>query len=220
MIVPDRVHCSQSHVTPVKLNLVSELADTAPFESPLAREWALRLAAKCSLFKSGLLAPEVDAFFPADLDVNLWTKVHRLLVSPFSGTWFREAVEGCSQRRATDGEWMAARTASRDLGDVHPISEKFISMALAVHGQPSGSCPREEKELLRMLDKERSHLFRFLNEANTRHEAQICLWLHDLGSHSKSLDRRSDTLIRLRMKLGLIPKRNPAPLLHDALLID
>ena len=197
-----------------------ELADTAPFESPLTREWALRLAAKCSLFKSGLLAPEVDAFFPADVDANLWTKVHRLLVSPFSGTWFREAVDACSQRWATDGEGRSARTASRDLSDEHPISEMFISTALAVHGQPSGSCPREEKELLRMLDKERSHLLRFLDGANTRHEAQICLWLRDLGSHDNSLNRRGDLLIRLKRKLGMIPKNCSSPLLHSALLID
>lgn len=202
------------------MNLVSELADTAPFESPLTREWALRLAAKCSLFKSGLLAPEVDAFFPADVDANLWTKVHRLLVSPFSGTWFREAVEACSQRWAADGEWRSARTASSVLSDEHPISEMFISTALAVHGQPSGSCPREERELLRMVDKERSHLFRFLDGANTRHEAQICLWLRDLGSHDKNLKRGGDLLIRLKRKLGMIPRNCSSPLLHSALLID
>jgi len=220
MIVPDRVCCCRSHTTPVNLNLISELADTAPFESPLTREWALRLAAKCSLFKSGLLAPEVDAFFPDHVDANLWTKVHRLLVSPFSGTWFREAVEACSRRWTTDGEWRSARTASRDLSDEHPISEKFISTALAVHGQPSGSCPREEMELLRMLDKEHSHLFRFLDGANTRHEAQICLWLRDLVSQNKHLERRSDIVVRIKMKLGLIPRKYSSPLLHPALLID
>ena len=202
------------------MNLVSELADTAPFESPLTREWAFRLAAKCSLFKSGLQAAEVDAFFPEDSDANLWTKVHRLLVSPFSCTWFREAVEACSQRWATDGGWKSARTVSRDLNDEHPISEKFISMALAVHGRPSGSCPREEMELLRMLDKEQSHLLRFLDGANTRYEAQICLWLQDLGSYDRNLKRRSDLLIRLKRKLGMIPRNCSSPLLQTALLID
>jgi hypothetical protein len=202
------------------LNLVSELADTAPFESPLTREWALRLAAKCSLFKSGLLAPEVDALFPADFDANLWSEVHKLLVSPFSGTWFREAVEAYSQRWAIDGEWRSSRIAFGDLSDEHPISEKFISLALALHGRPSGSCPREEMELFRMLDKEHSHLFRFLDGANTRHEAQISLWLRDLGSHNKNLMRRSDILIRLKMKLGRIPRIVSSPLLHPALLID
>lgn len=205
---------------PAKMKHVSELADTAPFESPLKKEWALRLVAKCSLYKAGLLAPEVDALFPADFDTNLWSEVHKLLVSPFSGTWFREAVEAYGQRWAIDGEWRSSRIAFGDLSDEHPILEKFISLALAVHGRPSGSCPREEMELLRMLDKEHSHLFRFLDGANTRREAQISLWLRDLVSHNKHLERRSDIVVRIKMKLGLIPRKYSSPLLHPALLID
>jgi hypothetical protein len=202
------------------LNTISEFANTSPFESPLTREWALRLAVKCSLFKSGLLASEVDSLFPADFDRNLWSRVHTLLVSPFSGKWFREAVQTHSKRRAMDPEWRSAQIVSRDLSDDHPISEKFILLAMAVHGRPCGSYPREEMDLLRMLNKEHSHFFRLLDGANTRREAQISLWLRDLASHHKNLMWGSDLLIQIKMKSGCLPSKDSTPILHPALLIN
>jgi len=207
-------------LTPEILNLVSDIAETAPFESQLTREWALRIAAKCALVKSGLTTHQVDAYFPEHVDKNLWSTVHTLLVSPFSGPWFRRAVEVHGHDGILDGDFIPSWILSGDQGDEDPVLEKFISLALAVQGRPVGGSPGEEMALLGALERDHAHLFRFLEVANTRREAQTALWLRDLASHNKLLKWRPDILIRLKKRIGIPPRAMFSPLLHSPIMID